>query len=196
MMMYNSIGTIGTSTGKILSTAYSAYTYVARYFVPEREGLINGNGGLTSIEISSILENYLKMQARRKSTDLILTLESEYYDELTSKIDQLKMMEGDDYLSDWIILLEKRQLDIKSNISILENNKMLYSNIPSITGRTPKAIVSDDDEFWLCTICEDNRKNTALNCGHVFCNVCVERLNKCPNCKVIIQKDVIKQLYL
>jgi hypothetical protein len=185
------VGSIGTSTVKIVSTAYS---YISTYFVPKREFFVNGNG-ITSNEISSIVENYTKLQSRQKSTELILKLESTYYDELSDKIDQLKILDGDNYLFDWIKLLEQRKLEIKKNITILEHNKVLYENIPSIK-KNIKTVVSDDDEFWLCTICEENRKNTALNCGHVFCSVCVDRFNKCPNCKVNIQKDAIKSIYL
>jgi hypothetical protein len=200
-----SIGTIGQTTKKIISTLYNTYVYntsVYKYLSPTKKyqkyniNVLNGLNGITSDEISSIVENYAKIQSRRKSTDLILTLESEYYDEIIREIEQLKTMEKDDYLENWIALLEKRSLQVKQNISILENNKLLYVNVPLITGKTTKTIVSDDDEFWACTICQDNRKDTFLNCGHVFCKLCVNKLNKCPNCKVVIQKDVIKPIYL
>ena len=37
-------------------------------------------------------------------------------------------------------------------------------------------------EVSKCDICNDRKKEYALECGHVFCEVCVARFKKCPYC--------------
>jgi hypothetical protein len=50
----------------------------------------------------------------------------------------------------------------------------------------PKAPHPSTDDIFECPICNDGKKNTALGCGHVLCNVCAAQLNICPNCRVPI----------
>ena len=39
-----------------------------------------------------------------------------------------------------------------------------------------------------CPICFNNKSNVGLNCGHTFCNECLNEYykvgNSCPNCKI------------
>ena len=42
-------------------------------------------------------------------------------------------------------------------------------------------------ETWECSICLDNRKDTAFNCGHVCtCQTCSTRVQICPLCRVAV----------
>jgi hypothetical protein len=41
-----------------------------------------------------------------------------------------------------------------------------------------------------CTICMDQECNCAINCGHVFCMSCAEKLMKCPVCR----QDIVNRL--
>jgi len=40
--------------------------------------------------------------------------------------------------------------------------------------------------FGTCIICLDNQNNTALNCGHVYCGICADRIKYCSLCKTKI----------
>lgn len=37
-----------------------------------------------------------------------------------------------------------------------------------------------------CCICNDRQVNTALGCGHLFCNTCVALINECSKCRAPI----------
>jgi hypothetical protein len=41
-----------------------------------------------------------------------------------------------------------------------------------------------NNEDLQCSICKDNKKNIAINCGHLFCLKCISELdnNTCPSC--------------
>lgn len=145
------------------------------------------NDSYTSDKIVDIVQNYAKMQSRIKSNGVILASETSYQEELGVLIEQLRALNDNDYTSDWLDMLEHRLQQVNTNITVLKENAELYSSIPLqlplLSKRT--TAVADDDDFWQCTICLDKRKDTALGCGHVFCEDCAKRMNKCPNCKVV-----------
>jgi len=40
-----------------------------------------------------------------------------------------------------------------------------------------------------CPICKDREKDRVLNCGHMYCRKCIEKLPNCPTCNKVI-KDI------
>lgn len=40
----------------------------------------------------------------------------------------------------------------------------------------------------VCSVCMSSEIQTALSCGHVFCNCCSNKCNVCPQCREVIQK--------
>ena len=34
-----------------------------------------------------------------------------------------------------------------------------------------------------CPVCFNHRKDTRLQCGHLFCHACVEKVTTCPTCR-------------
>jgi len=47
-----------------------------------------------------------------------------------------------------------------------------------------------------CTVCKYNRVDRALRCGHVFCHVCVARVQVCPLCKLVIDVTGVSRIFL
>jgi hypothetical protein len=184
-------------------TAENVFNYLKYLVFPNgNEKTIGENTvAYTSKDIDLIIKNYKQMQSRYKSNTIILKLEEQHLGELESILEDLQTINGDHdkYIIDWVELLKKRKKELINNISILKQNQELYdyckSDIPEHVLKT-KQIISDDDEFWLCRICEENRKNRSLECGHVFCEYCIGKFNRCPNCKRNIHPDYIRPLFL
>jgi len=44
-------------------------------------------------------------------------------------------------------------------------------------------VKSEMAEQNLCSICMDEQKNTALDCGHIFCRSCSDQVSLCPTCR-------------
>jgi hypothetical protein len=46
--------------------------------------------------------------------------------------------------------------------------------------------INNNIDMYLCGICMENKKNCVIQCGHVFCNKCIDNIrninNKCPIC--------------
>jgi hypothetical protein len=38
-------------------------------------------------------------------------------------------------------------------------------------------------ESFVCCICHERRKDTALNCGHILCGECAAQVQSCPECR-------------
>lgn len=49
-------------------------------------------------------------------------------------------------------------------------------------------------ESYLCCICQDVRKDMALNCGHILCRHCAANVTNCPECRSTITTR--KRVYL
>ncbi len=52
-----------------------------------------------------------------------------------------------------------------------------------------------DIEDRYCEICFSETKDTAFDCGHVFCRNCSSKLDKCPKCRKKITKKTKLFLY-
>lgn len=186
------------------SGASSVYNYLRSFVGPNSERTLGTLGdstiGFSAKDISKVIENYQMIQARFKANDLLLKLETEYYEQLKNTISGIgEMNSSDTYIKEWIDYLTKRQLEVQDKISLLEQNQELYqhykNDVPSDMLKL-KGIVSDDDEFWLCSICEENRKDRALDCGHVYCDLCLNRMRRCPLCKMEIDRNKIRPVFL
>lgn len=46
-----------------------------------------------------------------------------------------------------------------------------------------------DYESLTCTICYVNQVDHVLTCGHVYCTLCVQNLERCPLCKRLIYSE-------
>ena len=70
--------------------------------------------------------------------------------------------------------------------NILEKNKEEYDHILSNTK------YKNDSEGYgekgdICPICMDKQRNTiSLPCKHLFCSECINKVDKCPICRIII----------
>lgn len=158
--------------------------------------------GFTSESISDILSGYKKMQMRYKANSMILKLEEQSLEQLKELSIELNDLIkngsdiNDDYVLDWIQALEDRQTQIESNCLLLKQNQELYEQYKHEFPNKTKTESMSDDDFWQCKICEENRKNRALGCGHVFCDKCTSRLTLCPNCKLRIDTSKIINVFL
>ena len=68
--------------------------------------------------------------------------------------------------------------------------RKLFKEIQKIT-RSEKMDINNQ-----CEICIINNKQYALQCGHLFCNACVSKMDHCAFCKKSIDKTKIIKLYL
>lgn len=194
--------------GYIIGTgASSVYSYLRSFVGPKSERVISEDTvGMSEKDISKVIEQYQMVQTRFKANDILLSLESEYREQLKDTLTKMGALNSNDsYVKDWIDYLTHRQLEIQDKISMLQQNQELYTHykndatIASLKAKVNSSAQSaqcDDDEFWLCKICEENRKNRALDCGHVFCGICIEKLRKCPLCKIEIDRTKVRSVYL
>lgn len=184
---------------------YYAWGYLKSLVKPGLEKTIGSDTvGFSSNDITQIMQSYKKMQTRYKSNEILLKLEKCHLEEVEDAIEQINDVNhglNDDYVNDWLAMLIARKNTTEKNIAILEDNQELYNNykddLPNnIKSKGSEKVSCDDDEFWLCKICMDNRKNKALDCGHVFCENCVTQFRKCPNCKANVDTTKIRSVFL
>ena len=197
----SAVSGVGTLIG---SGASSVYNYLRSFVGPNGPNAERTLGddtiGFSAKDISKVIENYQMIQTRFKANDLLLKLESDYHEQLKDTISQIGEMNSSDvYIKDWVDYLTARQLDVQDKISLLQQNQELYehykNDVPTDMLKL-KGIVSDDDQHWLCSICEENRKDRVLDCGHVFCDLCLNRMRRCPLCKIEIDRNKIRPVFL
>jgi len=51
-----------------------------------------------------------------------------------------------------------------------------------------------ENEFDKCTVCRQYKKNYVTNCGHLYCAMCVDKINTCAICSTKIVRK--QQVYL
>ena len=191
-----SLGSVGKATYKTLGHI-GAYLKSMIYPRTEKRVFSGTPTGVTSATIVTVLESYKKIHVRYKANATLLMFEQEQLEAINGILTQLRAHEStDDYLTEWIAMLSERQTQITNNVRLLTDNQALYNNYKKDFANKTKSVSADDDEYWRCSICEENRKNRVIGCGHVFCDVCLERLIVCPICKVRIVREKIIPVYL
>jgi hypothetical protein len=160
---------------------------------------VTSNNAFTSSSIANILDGYKKMQSRYTANKIILLAEENALEQVSKVISELKAINSvggsDDYITDWVDALTERETQILSNRTLLKENQELYEQYKGDL-KSKKSEPMSDDDFWQCTICQENRKNRAFGCGHVFCDICTERLNVCPICKTRVDPRKTINIFL
>ena len=94
-------------------------------------------------------------------------------------------------------LLNKSEVDIERVFQILKKRKLQeLENIQYLIKNKEMSLIMLDkseqkkkQDALECSICLENKKNTALiPCGHVFCENCLRNTTICYNCRLPIEK--------
>ena len=82
-------------------------------------------------------------------------------------------------------------LDVQQLLSCLDvaDCRKLFDEITKLTE-------SERNKEHLCSICAGYKKEMSLECGHILCSACSNRLSRCPFCKQNIRKDRIRKVFL
>lgn len=83
------------------------------------------------------------------------------------------------------------------HILVTYGNRIVNSRqhpLENQTSEEPRFAVNPDR---VCVICCDREADTAITCGHVFCNTCTLRFFRCPMCREVVNIRLkIKLLHL
>ena len=83
---------------------------------------------------------------------------------------------------------------MRGYIDIMLNNfKNMYGD-EVVIPINKLADIKDPKEYIRCTICCKSEIDSVLECGHVFCNSCIRRMEKCPRCNS--DKIEFKKIFL
>jgi alpha-tubulin suppressor-like RCC1 family protein len=74
-----------------------------------------------------------------------------------------------------------------------------YGQAPLNISFKKVSLVLDTNEYksnlvtrMTCPICLTNERKVRLNCGHMLCEICSDKVDKCPECRTpIINKDAV-----
>ncbi|GAM24608.1 hypothetical protein SAMD00019534_077830, partial [Acytostelium subglobosum LB1] len=82
-------------------------------------------------------------------------------------------------------LVDVSELSIPDGAGTSANGTQDVAELSKQLNLTKKQL-EDERESAICSICVDRKKNTGLDCGHIFCNECVSWLggrHLCPICR-------------
>lgn len=149
-----------------------------------------------SKNIKEVIENYKRIQNRYQMNQQIIGFNEQHRLNLVLLINRLKNQNkdlNDDYIEKWIAQLEAEHFQLLRQIEELEEHQKIFSNF---TENVQFGKVKKEDDENLCEICEENKKDRSLDCGHVFCDLCINQMDNCPKCRVAIVRNNIRPVFL
>ena len=83
---------------------------------------------------------------------------------------------------------------IESKAGMRKTNSTPFNYLPLILAEETQASHPQEPtisfSLTLCEICCENRRDTALTCGHQFCLKCSQKVDVCPICRKVIQHRI------
>ena len=181
---------IMSSTASIGSKSYSVLwnTFYKNNSNEQLEPLSMDSNG-----IKNVIHDYKRIKTRYAANKKIIDIDKKYGKDLESNIEYLKEINkelNDEYIDEWIVMLEHRKTVILSDLNVLIRSQKVFKEF-SIKDET-----HDIDTITVCNVCMENKKDRSLDCGHIFCHVCIKEIDKCPTCRVNIDKNKIRPVFL
>jgi hypothetical protein len=143
--------------------------------------------------IKNVIHDYKRIKTRYVVNKQIIRSDQKYTQELTNNIDFLKELNkdlDDDYINEWISNLEHRKTVMSTDLDVLIKSQKVFKEV-SIKDNT-----QDIEIVTVCNVCMENKKDRSLDCGHIFCNICINKLNNCPTCRTDIDRNKIRNVFL
>lgn len=181
-----------------MSTAVSSvYSSIIKYI----QSLTSGNKVIkdfSSKNIKEVIENYQQIQSRFKTNQIIF----EFYEDkkintalLINKLKRENIKTNDPYITVWVKDLEELHAKYLEKIEELKEHQNVFKNFTDQFSFVSNSI-SEDEERDLCNICEDRKRDRSLDCGHIYCETCINMLDNCPICRLSIDRTKIRPVYL
>ena len=144
-------------------------------------------------DIQSVIHDYKRIRTRYQANKRIIAIDKKYQDELQDNIAYLQKLNADlndDYITGWTKALEHRKTIIAGDLSVLCQSQKAFKEF------SMKEETHDVDTLTLCNICMENKKDRSLNCGHIFCNACLEKMNSCPTCRMEFEQGQVRHVFI
>ena len=182
---------------------YSSIASIAKFAKGIYSLAVNKNNAIKEINsknIQEVIENYHQIQSHYQTNEIILDFYESKQVELVQLINTLRNKKiKDQYVNKWIIELKKTHGDWSLKIEELKNHQNVFKNFTdqfnklSVGGRLQ---ITDDEERELCNICEEKKRDRSLDCGHIYCEDCLNNVDNCPSCRLSIDRTKIRPVYL
>ena len=153
------------------------------------------NEQLDSKDIESVIMNYKRVKTRYMANKHIIAKDDQYRKDLEQTIGYLKDLNqdiSDSYIENWINSLQHRKTVISKDLNVLVQSQRQFKQF-AMNGENSQETL---DMNTVCSICEENKKDRVLDCGHVFCDMCLNKMEKCPICRIEIDRERIRQVYI
>lgn len=174
----------------LASYTYKTYDYVLNTLYKKNNDV---DDLVLDKDIQNAIHEYKIVKTRYAVNKKIIQSDQKYLEELTINIGVLKDLNNetnDRYIDDWISNLEHRKYILSSDLDILIKSQKVFKEV-SIKDKS-----EDTETITICEICMEKKKDRSLDCGHIFCNSCVQKCDSCPSCRVEIDKNKIRHVFL
>ena len=144
-------------------------------------------------DIQTVIHDYKKIRTRYQVNKRIIETDKKYQENIQDTIDNLQDLNknlNDEYINEWIETLNHRKTIINNDVDILIQSQKAFKQF------SLKEETQDIDTLTICNVCMENKKDKSLDCGHIFCNACLYKMNSCPTCRIDIEKTKIRNVFI
>ena len=144
-------------------------------------------------DIQSVIHDYKRLNTTYQANKKIIHSDNKYIEELTENITYLVDLNkelNDEYIERWAYVLEQRKRVLCDDLNVLNNSKKTFNKF-SVTEDTHNL-----DTLTICSVCMENKKDRSIDCGHIFCSTCLKKLTNCPTCRIDIDIDKIRHIFI
>lgn len=172
----------------------NAWTYTATMNDNQKRRIKNTDNADIDTNIQNVIHDYRKIRTRYNVNKQIIEMDDKYVKQIetiTSELEKLNEELSDPYIDRWISVLNNRKSVVCSDLEILKDSQHTYKEFS-----VKEDVVNDVETLTVCSVCMDKKKDKALDCGHLYCSDCVNKLNNCPTCRTGIDKDKIRTVFI
>lgn len=159
-----------------------------------------GNGSnLKKNEKQEELEERIeKLKKKIEHQETALNQKTKEIEEKDKELEELSKRIGFLSKSRNIDLCTKTELE-----ELLEQNRRIEEELKKESKKIQNLItikIEEENEKFLCQICVENKIDTVLSCGHVFCHKCLDKIksanNICPKCRKHIDHNSLTKIFI
>jgi len=144
-------------------------------------------------DIQMVIHDYKRVQTRYQANKQIIHIDEKYIENIDDNIKHLSDINkdlDDEYINGWVEILTQRKKVLCSDLEILLNSQKAFKEF------SVKEETHNMETLTLCNICMENKKDRSLDCGHVFCDLCLNKLSNCPTCRMHIDRNKIRPVFI
>lgn len=173
----------------------NAWTYTTEYSRTKKiKKALPVSAEVSEDNIQSVIHDYKKIKTRFYVNKQIIELDDKYTKEIESITNELEKISeelNDPYIDRWIDVLNNRKTVVNSDLEVLKESQQTYKEFS-----VKEDVVNDVETLTICSVCMYKKKDKALDCGHLYCSECVNKLENCPTCRAEIDKDKIRTIFI